>query len=231
MYVILDHIEDTATNVKTFWLAPEHPVQYVAGEYFEMLLPHANPDNRGERRWFSLSSSPTEPLLGVTVKFEHTGGSTYKQALLSLQPGDKITVSDPMGDFVLPKDPAIPLVFIAAGIGITPVRGMVRWLMDKQEQRDLQLIYITPTPSDMLFLPLFNAYEGLRLNAVHTRSPAETERPRTGDFLRLIGKPTGKLVYLSGPQPLIEGLWADLQEHGFDRSQLILDYFPGYTQL
>lgn len=231
MNVTLDHIEDTAANVRTYWFAPEHPLQYVAGEYLELLLPHANPDNRGDRRWFSLSSSPTEPLLGITVKFEDTGGSTYKQTLLLLRPGDSVTITDPMGDFVLPKNPAIPLVFIAAGIGITPVRGMVRWLLDKQERRNLQLIYITPTPSDMLFMPLFKAYAGLQLNALHTRGSVEAERPRAEEFLRIIGNPAGKLIYLSGPQPLIEGLWADLQKHGFDRSQLILDYFPGYTEL
>ena len=227
MNVTLDHVEDIAAGVKTYWFKPERPVRYAAGEYLEVFLPHPNADNRGERRWFSLTSSPSEPLLGVTVKFEEGGGSSFKQTLLSIQPGTQLVMTDPMGDFVLPKDRAIPLVFIAAGIGITPVRGMVQWLTDTGEKRNLQLVYITPTVADMFFLPLFEKYEGLQLSPIHTQN----KRPDVIDIIRIIGDPAHKLVYLSGPQFFIEGLWSDLQEHHIDRGQLILDYFPGYSQL
>lgn len=231
MIVTLDYVENIAASIKTYWFKPEHPVRYAAGEYLEVFLPHPNADNRGERRWFSLTSSPSEPLLGITVKFEKTGGSTFKQALLSLQPGAQLVLTDPMGDFVLPKNPAIPLVFIAAGIGITPVRGMVQWLTDIHEKRDLQLVYITPTIADMFFLPLFESYEGLQLHPMHTRDTAQGARPDVEHILRLIGDAKNKLIYLSGPQPLIESLWSDLQKHGISRAQLILDYFPGYSHL
>jgi ferredoxin-NADP reductase len=223
--------QDVAPRIKTFWFKPESPLDYVAGQYLELVLPHENPDNRGERRWFSLSSSPTEPLLGLTIKFETADGSTFKKTLLSLQPGGEVMLTDPLGDFVLPKNLAIPLVFVAAGIGITPVRGMVQWLTDKHQQRDLQLVYITRSPADMAFLPLFESYDGLQLDAIHTRSRKKGERLAAQDILALIGDPQDKLIYLSGPERLIEGLWTDLQKHGVGRRQLVLDYFPGYDAL
>jgi ferredoxin-NADP reductase len=226
----LHHIEPVADGVVTFWLTPERPLHYLAGQYVEIFLPHDNPDSRGEHRWFSLSSSPTEPLLGITAKFEQTNGSSFKQALRSLRPGAVFTLSDPLGDFVVPKDPTIPLVFIAAGIGITPIRSIVQWLTDKQDERQVQLVYITPKSADMLFLPLFQAYPGLLLIPLHTREALQDKLSAAG-ILGRIGKPDEKLIYLSGPQPLIEDLWESLQQLGITRDQLVLDYFPGYNTL
>ncbi len=63
MRVTLDHTEDVALNIKTFWWKPERPVRYTAGQFIELMLPHENSDKRGSKRWFTLSSSPSEDLL------------------------------------------------------------------------------------------------------------------------------------------------------------------------
>jgi len=227
MNVILARVEPVTETVTTFWFKPERPFRYLAGQYVEIFLPHDQPDGRGERRWFSLCSSPTEPLLGITVKLS-SDGSTFKRALQQLTPGATLSMSEPLGDFVLPKNTSIPLVFVVAGIGITPIRSMVQWLTDKQEQRDIRLIYITRTPEDLLFQPLLETYEGLRLHRMHTSTGVY---PTAADIIPHITPRDTALTYLSGPQPLIERLWDELQHHGIDRTQLVLDYFPGYDVL
>ena len=69
MQIILDHTEDIAENIKTFWFVPKKPMDYIAGQFIEMTLPHDHPDERGQKHWFTLSSSPTEPLISITNKF------------------------------------------------------------------------------------------------------------------------------------------------------------------
>src|SRR5690349_12906121 len=123
MNVIFDHAEDTADHIKTFWFKPEKPVKYTAGQFTEIYLPHDNADNRGQRRWFTVSSSPTDPMVSITTKFATEHGSTFKQTLAALKPGTPLKLADPMGDFVLPKDPSIPLIFVAGGIGVTPMHS------------------------------------------------------------------------------------------------------------
>src|SRR6185369_15796787 len=103
----------------SFWFRPERPVDYIAGQFTEIYLPHSGADSRGERRWFTLSSSPTDALVSITTQFIPTEGSTFKKELFGLRPGAALKLADPMGDFVLPKDPSIPLLFIAGGLGIT----------------------------------------------------------------------------------------------------------------
>lgn len=227
MKALLRKIEVLAPNIRTFWFEPERRLRYEAGQYLDLHLPHETPDNRGATRTMSLSTSPTEPLLGITTTFETDKGSTFKRAMLSLKPGDIVTMTDPMGDFVLPKSPTIPIVFVAGGLGITPVRSMVKWLIDTGGEHKAQLVYITRRPTDMLYLPLLNSYKNLQLAPVHTGDI----RPATSELLKLIGSANGKLIYLSGAQPMMESYWQELQDHGIPRDQLVLDYFTGYNSL
>lgn len=227
MKALLHKIEILTPNTRTFWLEPERRVRYEAGQYLDMRVLHANPDNRGSVRTMSLSSSPTEPLLGITTSFEQSGGSTYKRALLTLSPGDEVSLTDPMGDFVLPKSLAMQSVFVAGGLGITPVRGIIKWLIDTKGEHNAKLIYITRSPDDMLYLPLLSSYKNLSITPIHTT----TGHVPTSKLLETIGNTIGKLVYLSGPQPMMETYWSELQQYEVPRDQLVLDYFTGYYSL
>lgn len=235
MLAFLDNIEVTAPNIRTFWFKPERTLRYVAGQYLDVNLPHTSADNRGAVRTMSLSSSPTEPLLAITTAFEPRGGSTFKRALLALKPGDAVTVTDPMGDFILPKDPVQALTFVAGGIGIAPVRSMVKWLIDTGEARNIQIIYIARAPEVMTHLKLLESYSGAHITKIYTQNaPAgqqPTSRPTTPALLKLIKNPNDQLIYLSGPQPLMETYWQELQTHDIPRNHLILDYFTGYQTL
>src|ERR1700731_4179463 len=55
------------------------------------------------------------------------------------------------GDFTLPSDPKQKLVFIAGGIGITPFRSMLKYLLDMGERRDIVLFYVNRTADDIAY--------------------------------------------------------------------------------
>jgi ferredoxin-NADP reductase len=230
MRVRLEHVEDVGGNAKTFWFRPERRVRYVAGQFTELHLPH-EADDRGIRRWFTLSSSPTEELVSITTRFADERSSTFKQKLANLQPGMELNLADPMGDFVLPKDTSIPLVFATAGLGITPVRSMIKWLADTNEQRDIQLLYADSTPDDLLFESLFRKYP-LNYQPIIKRPPqnygGESGSLTTERIIAALPTDNRTLVYISGPEPLVEKLYKELQAKGVSAERLIADYFPGY---
>ena len=231
MHVTFVRSEPVAADITSFWFRPEKPVHYIAGQFTELHLPHAGADNRGERRWFTLSSSPTEELVSITTRLNTQDGSTYKKSLAQLQAGAQLHLADPMGDFVLPKDTRTPLVFIAAGLGITPVRSMVRWLQDTGEQRDVQLLYAASRPDQMPFLDLLRVYP-LQLTPL-VKHPAEEYRGETGSvtmerILAMADTKTEPYIYLSGPELLVERLYKQLIAHGVPNERLVTDYFPGY---
>jgi ferredoxin-NADP reductase len=232
MQVVFDHRVDEAKNIATFYFRPETPLKYTAGQFIELTLPHAHPDKRGQKRWFTLSSSPTDALLSITTKFAPGGGSTFKKTLGQLQPGNNVNLSEPMGDFVLPKLLQTPLVFVAGGIGITPFHSILSWLVVSNEQRPITMLYGVGSEDEIIFQEtLAKAHQHVTI-VVANPSPAwGGERGRiTSELIMGIGLPSeDSLVYVSGPEPMTEGLSRDLVHSGLNPQQLVLDAFPNYS--
>jgi len=233
MNVTFDHSEPVAHNIKTFWFKPEKPMRYIAGQFTELYLTHPDADNRGQRRWFTISSSPTDPLVSITTKFASQHGSTFKQTLAALKPGTPLKLAEAMGDFVLPKNPATKLIFVAGGMGITPMHSMIKWLLDTGEKRDIHLIYAVTEQDELAFEPLFKQY-GCQLTTV-IKQPPSSYKGETGSLdanriLELAGDDGESLFYLSGPEPMVEAFTKDLKAKGVDKRRLVTDYFPGYEQ-
>lgn len=229
MRVKLDHIEDVAANTKMFWFTPDQTVRYIAGQFVEVILPHDQPDSRGIRRWFTLSSSPTEKQLAITTKFSPEG-STFKKALLRSKPGERIMMSQPMGDFVLPKDKTLPLVFVAGGIGVTPVRSMLKWLADSGEKRNVRAIYAAHDNESVAFKELLE--RAAKVTYVLQNPPkgwrGESGRLDAAKLLALAPDTANQRYYMSGPEAMVEALYKGLRAAGIDERRLVGDYFPGY---
>jgi ferredoxin-NADP reductase len=220
-----------AENIRTFYFKPEQAFRYTAGQFTELTLPHSNPDDRGSKRWFTLSSSPSQELLSITTKFD-LKGSSFKNALQALQPGTSLKMADPMGDFVLPKLTQTPLIFIAAGIGITPFRSMLQWLADTGEERPIKLIYGVNNEDEIIAQDIFDAANVHGTIVVSNPSDAwGGERGHlTAEMIIGVEQPSDETqVYLSGPEEFVEKLAQDLQKSGVSPQQLLTDYFPNYA--
>lgn len=232
MKVNFDHADTEAERIRTFWFRPEKPFSYIAGQYIQLTLPHDKPDERGERRWFTLSSPPGHDMVSVTTKFAGEDSSSFKNALFSLQPGKELTMSDPMGDFVLPKDQSLPLIFVAGGIGLTPFHSMFEWMADHNEHRNIRFIYSVRQEGDIVFQKTFER-AGIHATIIVGEPSASWggERGRlTAELVIGLTQPSDKaLIYLSGPEPMIEQLSKDLEAHDIRNEQLVTDFFPGYT--
>lgn len=232
MTVVFDHSREEAGNIRTFFFKPERTVHYTAGQYIELTHKHPHPDNRGNSRWFTLSSAPTDELLSITTKHADERGSTFKESLWRLQPGDALHMSDPMGDFVLPKLIQTPLIFVAGGIGITPFHSILEWLATTGEERPIKLIYGVRNEDEIIFQDTFDRAKVHATIIVSNPSASwGGERGRLNAELVLgLGQPSEEaLVYVSGPEPMVETLEKDLKKSGLAKNQLVLDFFPNYS--
>ena len=232
MRVKLDHTRQEAENITTFFFRPEKPVHYTAGQFIELTVPHSHPDERGQKHWFTLSSSPTDELLSITTKFAGDTSSSFKKHLFKLAPGAELKMSDPMGDFVLPKLVQTPLIFVAGGIGLTPFHSIFEWLAATKEQRDIKFIYGVRNEDEIIFQETFDKLGIKPTIVVSDPSPAwGGERGRiTSELILGLGKPTeDALIYVSGPEPMVESLEKDLKDAGYGK-QFVGDYFPNYDK-
>ena len=213
-------------------------LKFIPGQYMEWTLPHKNADSRGNRRYFSISSSPTEEALMMTVKF-YNPSSSYKKELLDLPPGKPVVAAQVAGDFVLPKNLKEPLVFIAGGVGIAPFRSMIQYIIDKNLQTDIILLYTNRTQEDILFANTFENAEqnGLKIiyNLTDANSVPEGWQGTTGyinvDTIRQkIPDYAVRTFYLSGPQLMVQRFEKTLFDAGVSRKKIITDFFPGYNE-
>jgi glycine betaine catabolism B len=119
---------------------------YVAQQAVRISLPGVD-DPWGPVRTYSLSSSPSEKgEIAVTSRISDT---PFKQALAKLRPGDTAEVFGPLGLFEL--DLKRPSLFLAAGIGITPFRGMLRYAADLNDPLPRRLLYVARSSEEILF--------------------------------------------------------------------------------
>lgn len=214
--------EQLADDIYTFWFRPHQTLRYVAGQFVELDIPHHNADDRGTKRWFTLSSSPTEPNISVTTRIMHKNPSSFKQALSTLEKESIVAVSEAMGDFVLPKNQSTPLVFVIGGIGITPLRSMAKWLLDTDQTRNISLHYYVKTKSDAVFLDLFRTIK-MKTNVHIDTHYNKSELPPVAALAN------APLIYVSGPEKMVSETQKIILETGHPPSKLVTDSFPGYT--
>lgn len=215
MQVLFDHVKNESPTVKTFYFKPNEHLDYEAGQFVDLTIPDVG------RRYFTLSSCPEEHLLSITTVFADKL-SDYKQALFNLKPGDVLDISEPMGDFVLPLDTTRHLTFIIGGIGATPVRSICKHLLMTNQKRNIKLLYSSGQASEHIFRDVFDNYQ-----SKYTES-AKTGRIKASDIIRLANPKQNDLIYISGPEQMVERLRDDLIEHKINAEQIVGDYFNGY---
>jgi glycine betaine catabolism B len=223
MKVLFEERSELAPGIWQYSFRPERPVDFVPGQYVDLRLDGVANDPRGGSRTFSMTSLPSDPLLTFVLKhFELQ--SPYKHALQALQPGQAATISDAMGDLVLPKSPATPLVFVAGGIGIASFASMLRQLLAAREERQIYLFYGLRSQREQIFRGVLDAYPlALKQIAIApNRLSAAEIRDAT---------PPDSQVYVSGSQTFVEELCRDLEALGTPHEQIAFDYFDGYTEL
>ena len=221
-----------------FSFKPDQKMRFHPGQYLEWTLGHEKPDTRGNRRYFTIASSPEEPDVKLGIKFyEHS--SSFKKAMLSLDPGDTIVAGQRAGDFVLPRNKNMKLVFLAGGIGITPFRSMIKHLVETGEKRFVTLMYSNKTKADIAYQDVFDeAEEKLGIKTVYTLTdaqavPADWQGYRGPIDSYVITKEVpdyrSRMFYVSGPHGFVSGMEDLLRRMGIPENQIKTDFFPGFA--
>ncbi len=227
-----------APDTYDFIFTPTQKLAFAPGQYMEWTLGHKHPDNRGNRRYFTLASSPTENTLRLGVKF-YPESSSYKKSMLAMDRHSEIVAGQLAGDFTLPDDPKQKLVFIAGGIGITPFRSMIKYLLDTDQKRSIVLFYAARTPGEFVYQDVFQkAEQKIGLKTIYTLTDATSRPP---DWLGRVGYINKQLIkrevpdykacafYLSGPNAMVTAFEETLLNLGVAREHIKIDFFPGFA--
>lgn len=204
------------------------PFNFSAGQYASLTI-----DSLPSRD-YSMANLPEDPVIEFHIRHIVDGiTSTYVQHHLA--EGDRVLVEGPHGSSWLRESQHTPIIALAGGSGLAPIKSIVGEALEKGMQQDIYLYFGIRDERDIYlestFLNLAKRYSNLRFIPVLSEPSADTSR-RTGylheavitDFEKL---DNGK-AYLAGPPPMIEAATNMLLELGLGRENIHADAF--YTE-
>lgn len=166
-------------------------------------------------RQYSLCSDPADRgLWQVAVLREESGRGGSLFIHNQVNEGDLLQVSEPRNHF--PFSPRKRCLFIAGGIGITPILPMIR--QAEAEGIDWRLVYLSRERSRMSFLDQLAQYDQSRIRLNGDKEDGFIDLPA---LLATCDEETS--VYSCGPQPLLDALEAQHAEQ--DRWSLNIERF------
>lgn len=213
--------------VGSFSLILEKPkgFTFYPGQYLDIKLEFDDKDKRGKDRNFTIASSPSEDFLMLTTK---TGISDFKKTMHRLKTGQVISSAHPAGTFTL--DESEPAIFIAGGIGITPFRSMIKYVLDQKLNTQMTLIY-SNSDSNFVFKKELARWKKQLLNLRIIYHVSSTKGRLNKQLLEKIVSTFYILpstFYLAGAPAMVENLTKILGQLGIDETDIRQDSFDGY---
>ncbi len=235
----LKEIKTLNPETKEFVFNTDKKINFKAGQYMELEVPHKHADSRGLRRYFTISSSPQQKETSFGIKF-NKGGSSYKNALSKIKVGEEIYATQLGGDFVLKNnsDKSSNYVFIAGGVGITPFISMIRNLIDKPTGANVTLFYTVRRVKDIAYRELLELAASSKVINLFYVVTDEQSLIDDKNFIygtlypiKIINNVKNALsanYFISGPPAMVGHFAANLKKNGVSGNKIHTDFFPGF---
>lgn len=201
-------------------------LHYLPGQYMNVILPD------GSARSFSMASKPAGNRVDFHIR-RIDGGYFTQDRLSRLQAGDRLDVELPLGSFHFRAQDYRPLLMVATGTGLAPVKAMLESLMDDPDCPPVSLYWGARTNTDLYLHDDIRAW-GERLydfNYVPVLSRADADwNGRKGYVQDAVCADLGDLsehaIYLCGSPHMIAAAKSTFIGHG---ASLDFIYTEGFT--
>ncbi|MDE1797823.1 MAG: hypothetical protein KGH63_00265 [Candidatus Micrarchaeota archaeon] len=225
----LAKIIDEAEGIRTFVCEPsdgQGVPPYKPGQFFNLRLTTLPPGFKPNFHSYSASRTWTPEAVRFGIKMH----GPFTQHLFTLKEGTPVEVMGPFGIFGLPEKIDSPIVFLAAGIGITPLLCMAEHLAKSGHTRPFFLFYSNRNKIDIAYDALLHQLADINSNfkMVHTLTCADMPDGWTGECGRMdVGmlKRNGVDLdaahfYFCGPKGFIDAMMEQLGEAGVPKERL-----------
>ena len=225
---------DEAPHVKTYRLQSPGggplPFTFTPGQFLNVAF---GIGGARMNRSYSISSSPNRhDSVDLTIKREERGAvSRHIHDLVDA--GDEIEAGGPVGTFTFTGAEADSIVLISAGVGITPMMSIARYLTELRWPGEVFFIYGCRTPADFMFENVLEALKGRnpKLHVVVTMSkPGPSWKGPRGRlnkelFAQAVPDLASRRVHLCGPPLMMDSTKAILAELGVSADRLKTEAF------
>ena len=236
----VERIIQETPDVRTFRLVPSEggavPFAYLPGQYLTFSLPIAG---KTIRRSYTIASAPTTAgHCEVTIKRDERG-LVSRHMHDTVKEGDLLSIAAPAGQFTFTGGTVNSVALLAAGVGITPLMSILRYLTEQKWHGQIHLVYANKTASDIIFREEIEAIRQLHPNVNLTLTLTRSDGARGWDgtlgridsklLKRAIPNLTSIPFYLCGPQEMLTATRSLLRELGVAETNVHTESFGGTT--
>lgn len=202
---LLSNDAETPTTRRIKIAVEGEPFSYRAGQAASLAIAD------GEPTPYSIASAPSDTGREGTLEFlvKVDGASRFGAGVATLRPGSLVRVTGPLGAFTgsdLPR--RAPLLFVAGGTGIAPLRSIIREAMNDGHRGRLTLLYSSRTPDEFAYLDEWRALADagrlaltLTLTGNATEWPHARGRAGTEHLRELVS--ADSLAFVCGPRSMV----------------------------
>jgi ferredoxin-NAD(P)+ reductase (naphthalene dioxygenase ferredoxin-specific) len=218
-------IIDETHDIKRLVLRPSKPLAFSPGQYamLQFTSEHIRP--------YSMAGLPNDTELEFHVRRVPDGRVTGYIAN-TLQVGDQVRVSGPLGTAYLRKKHEGPMLCIAGGTGLAPVLSIVRGALAEGMQNQIHLYFGVRSPADIYGLKWLAALAEEHRNLhVHTvvATANDDATLRSGLVTDAVGTDWASLAgwraYLCGAPPMVEAATILVKQRGVRPEHVYADAF------
>jgi len=221
-------VADETPSVRTLSLTVPDWAGHQAGQHLDIRLT-ADDGYRAERS-YSIASAPGEPVAITVERLDDGEVSPYLTQ--DVQPGDEIELRGPIGGYFVWDGGAVPLLLLAGGSGVVPLRAMLRHRARAGSSVPVRLLYSVRSLPDVIYRSELSAEpDGVQVIYTLTRQqpPGWTGYARRVDAAMIgeIAWPVAQapLAYVCGPTNFVEAVAADLVALGYPPQRVKTERF------
>ncbi|ULA63539.1 MAG: Putative Cytochrome-b5 reductase [Nitrospira sp.] len=221
------HRDTHDTKTFRFALPSDATLDLLPGDH---LYVHATIDGKPVKRPYTPSSLPgITGSFDLTVKQYETG--TISRYLHDRQVGETVLMSGPSSGGHWVDGMAKKVGFVAGGSGITPMIAIMRWVLARNLNVDLFLLYANKTEADIIFRAEWDAYQRAHANFhcyyVLSQPPADWSQGvgRVSEAMLRAHLPAPgaeTAIFLCGPPPMVDEIEATLHTIGYAQQAIVL---------
>jgi len=228
---VVELVEETARAKSLVLSQPDWPGGYRSGQHVDVRL--TAEDGYQAQRSYSIASAPEDEHLVLTVE-RLDDGEVSPYLVDELRPGDELELRGPIGGyFVWEEALGGPLVLIAGGSGVVPLRSMLRHWSTTNREIAVRLIYSSRRLSEVIYRDELLGYaeRGADVRFVLTREWPDEWQGHRGRIDRALvddvaGAPEDRSrVYICGPNAFVEAAAGWLADGGRDPGRIRTERF------
>lgn len=220
-------IDDVTHDIRRVRLAVVGgpPLDFAAGQYARVRFPGA------PVRDYSMANRPGEPLIEFHIR-RVPGGAASERVATALRVGDPVRVEGPYGSSHLRRSHAGPILAIAGGSGLAPIKSIVETALGEGREQPIHIYFGVRAERDLYMVDRFEAlasrHRNLRFVPVLSEQDAATHLRHglVGDAVAAdLPNLSGWKAYLAGPPAMVGSAGRIIEQRGLARVDIHADIF------